>query len=124
MKTWTKVALGALTGTVASQIIRARKVNISYAAQLVEDSLTLASSILPGQKSNYDRLYTLAYNRNELPLALSWTKRSMGFDYFDDFTDTFTVHSDLAAPSSVKPGKNYFLSFGWRLLDTTNRISL
>lgn len=50
MKTWTKAALGALTGIVASQIIRARKVNISYAAQLVEDSLTLASSILPGQK--------------------------------------------------------------------------
>ncbi|ALZ87568.1 hypothetical protein APT62_03455 [Aerococcus urinaeequi] len=47
MKTWTKVALGALTGIVASQIVRARKVNISYAAQLVEDSLTLASSILP-----------------------------------------------------------------------------
>lgn len=47
MKTWTKVALGALTGIVASQIVRAHKVNISYAAQLVEDSLTLASSILP-----------------------------------------------------------------------------
>lgn len=47
MKTWTKVALGALTGIVASQIVRARKVNIYYAAQLVEDSLTLASSILP-----------------------------------------------------------------------------
>lgn len=47
MKTWTKVALGALTGIVASQIVRARKVNISYAAQLVKDSLTLASSILP-----------------------------------------------------------------------------
>ena len=45
--------------------------NISYAAQLVEDSLTLASSILPGQKSNDDRLYTLAYHRNELPLALA-----------------------------------------------------
>lgn len=71
MKTWTKVALGALTGIVASQIVRARKVSIYYAAQLVEDSLTLASSILPGQKSNDDRLYTLAYNRNELPLALS-----------------------------------------------------
>ncbi len=112
MKTWTKVALGALTGIVASQIIRARKVNISYAAQLVEDSLTLASSILPGQKSNYDRLYTLAYNRNELPLALSWTKRLMGFDYFDDFTDTFTVQNDLLAPSSDQPEKIIFYLAG------------
>lgn len=112
MKTWTKVALGTLTGIVASQIVRARKVNISYAAQLVEDSLTLASSILPGQKSNYDRLYTLAYNRNELPLALSWTKRSMGFDYFDDFTDTFTVQNDLSAPSSDQPEKIIFYLSG------------
>lgn len=112
MKTWTKAALGALTGIVASQIIRARKVNISYAAQLVEDSLTLASSILPGQKSNYDRLYTLAYNRNELPLALSWTKRSMGFDYFDEFTDTFTVQNNFAAPSSAKPEKIIFYLSG------------
>lgn len=120
MKTWTKVTLGALTGIVASQIIRARKVNISYAAQLVEDSLTLASSILPGQKSNYDRLYTLAYHRNELPLALSWTKRSMGFAYFDDFIDTFTVQSDIAAPSSVKPEKIiFYLSGGGYWLQPT-----
>ena len=63
MKNWTKAALGALTGIVASQIIRARKVNISYAAQLVEGSLTLASSILPGQNSNYDRLYSVANNK-------------------------------------------------------------
>ena len=105
MKTWTKAALGALTGIVASQIIRARKVNISYTAQLVEDSLTLASSILPGRNSNYDRLYSVAYNRNELPLELTLTKRSMGFDYLDGFTDTFTVQNmqkDSQSPSSEK----------------------
>lgn len=36
----------------------------------------------------------------------------MGFDYFDDFTDTFTVQSDLAAPSSVKSGKIIFYLSG------------
>lgn len=115
MKTWTKVALGALTSIVASQIIRARKVNISYAAQLVEDSLTLVSSILPGQKSNYDRLYTLAYNRNELPLALSWTKRSMGFAYFDDYADTFIVRNvekNKQSPSPQTPEKVIFYLSG------------
>ncbi|MFV8314259.1 alpha/beta hydrolase fold domain-containing protein [Aerococcus viridans] len=32
----------------------------------------------------------------------------MGFDNFDDFTDTFIVQNDLATPSSVKPGKIIF----------------
>uniref|UniRef100_UPI00352B5104 hypothetical protein n=1 Tax=Aerococcus urinaeequi TaxID=51665 RepID=UPI00352B5104 len=32
----------------------------------------------------------------------------MGFDYFDDFTDTFIVQNDFVAPSSVKPGKIIF----------------
>ncbi|MGW9752983.1 acetyl esterase/lipase [Aerococcus sp. 150760007-1] len=32
----------------------------------------------------------------------------MGFDYFDDFTDTFIVQNDLATPSSVNPGKIIF----------------
>lgn len=123
MKTWTKAALGALTGIVASQIIRARKVNISYAAQLVEDSLTLASSILPGQNSNYDRLYSVAYNRNELPLELTLIKRSMGFDYLDGFTDTFTVQNmqkDSQSPSSQRLEKVvFYLSGGGYWLQPT-----
>lgn len=58
--------------------------------------------------------------RNELPLALSWTKRSMGFDYFDDFTDTFIVQNDFVAPSSVKPGKIiFYLSNGGFWLQPT-----
>ncbi|MEY8371293.1 alpha/beta hydrolase [Aerococcaceae bacterium 50-4] len=120
MKTWTKVALGTLTGIVGSQIIRSRKVNISYAAQLVEDSLTLASGILPGQNSNYDRLYTVAYNRNELPLELTWTKRSMGFDYFEDFTDTFIIQKDqqnLSSPADEKVV--FYLSGGGFWLEPT-----
>ncbi|MGH2117731.1 hypothetical protein [Aerococcus sp. L_32] len=48
----------------------------------------------------------------------------MGFDYFDDFTDTFIVQNDFVAPSSVKPGKIIFLSFEWWLLVTTNFIAL
>ncbi|MFV8815479.1 alpha/beta hydrolase [Aerococcus urinaeequi] len=58
--------------------------------------------------------------RNELPLALSWTKRSVGFDYFDDFTDTFIVQNDFVAPSSVKPGKIiFYLSNGGYWLQPT-----
>lgn len=120
MRTWTKVMLGAVTGIVGSQIIRSRKVNISYAAQLVEDSLTVASGILPGQNSNYDRLYSLAYNRNELPVELTWIKRSLGFDYLDDFADTFVVQNDDAS-SSEHPSEKvvFYLSGGGYWLQPT-----
>lgn len=36
----------------------------------------------------------------------------MGFDYFDDFTDTFTVQNDLSAPSSDQPEKTIFYLSG------------
>ena len=44
----------------------------------------------------------------------------MGFNYFDDFTDAFTVQGDLATPSSVKPGKIiFYLSNGGFCLQPT-----
>ncbi len=101
MKTWDKIAWGLVAGIGASQLIRARKAHISYAAQFVEDTLSVVSEILPGQRSNYDRLYNLAYNQNVVPTELSWGKRALGFDYLDDMTDTFVVEAAEATSSQV-----------------------
>ncbi|WP_290520072.1 hypothetical protein [Aerococcus sp.] len=36
----------------------------------------------------------------------------MGFDYFDDFTDTFIVQNDFVAPSSQRSEKAVFYLSG------------
>lgn len=124
MKTWNKAALGLAAGIVTSQFFRSREANISYQAQFVEDTLNVVSEFLPGQNSNYDRLYKLAYDRNLVPPELSWPIRHLGFDYYDGFTDTFVVeHSEKegTSPSSVDEQERivFYLSGGGYWLQPT-----
>lgn len=113
VRTWDKMVGGVLLGVVASQLVRARKANISYQAQMVEDTLSVMSAVLPGQKSNYDRLYRLAYQANVVPSELTWGKRNLGFDYLDDFTDTFFVEkNDTHESNSCKERIIFYLTGG------------
>lgn len=124
MKTWNKAALGLAAGIVTSQFFRSREANISYQAQFVEDTLNVISEFLPGQNSNYDRLYKLAYDRNLVPPELSWPIRHLGFDYYEGFTDAFVVEpseKEGTSPSSVDDQERivFYLSGGGYWLQPT-----